>query len=135
MLSSVTKVKSINARVIFRYHDNDVSNQVSSNSNNKIKSYSCSNFSTKMGKMKKQEKIFWITNRGKRDQKQGQLLGFQIVARRFQIGTEITSWGEKDFKSGQGLQIGTEHHLKMKENPVFTEFKLWVKVGIFGIFY
>ena len=53
MLSSVTKVKSINARVIFRYHDNDVSNQVSSNSNNKIKSYSCSNFSTKMGKMKK----------------------------------------------------------------------------------
>ena len=54
-----------------------------------------------------------ITNRGslrdfksgQKDYKSGQI--FQIRAKKFQIGTEITKWG-RDFKSGQGLQIGAE---------------------------
>ena len=56
-------------------------------------------------------------NRGKRDYKQEQIKGFQIVEndyksrQGFQIGTkEITNPG-RDFKSGQGLQIGAEHGL------------------------
>ena len=32
----------------------------------------------------------------------------QIGAKRFQIGTEITNWGKRDFKSEQRLQIGAE---------------------------
>ena len=62
----------------------------------------------------KWEKIFWvtkrdnkgITNRGKkitnrgRDFKSGQ---------GFQIGADITNRGKRGFKSGQGLQIGAEH--------------------------
>ena len=34
--------------------------------------------------------------------------GFEIGAKRFQIGAEITNGGKRDFKSGQGLQIGAE---------------------------
>ena len=58
-----------------------------------------------------------ITNRGRfqglhigaqRDYKKGELKGFQIGAKRLQIGErEIANWG-RDFKSGKGLQIGTE---------------------------
>ena len=36
-------------------------------------------------------------------------MGFQIGAKRFQIGAEITNQGKRDFKSGQGLQINSEH--------------------------
>ena len=32
--------------------------------------------------------------------------GFQIGAKRFQVGAEITNRGKRDLKSGQGLQIG-----------------------------
>ena len=62
-----------------------------------------------------------IRNRSKRDYKQGQLKGFQIVvkdyksrqgfqigAKRFQIGAEITNRGKGDQKPGQRFQIGAE---------------------------
>ena len=32
----------------------------------------------------------------------------QIGAKRYKIGAEITNWGLRDFKPGQGLQIGAE---------------------------
>ena len=53
-----------------------------------------------------------ITNR--------QLQEFQIGANRFQFGTEITNRGKRDFKSGQGLQIGAEDlcRTEIKETPV-----------------
>ena len=59
MMSSVARVKFIKTKVIFRYHTKDVSNQVSSNSDHEIKSYLCSNSTTKMKweKTKKIEKI------------------------------------------------------------------------------
>ena len=53
MMSSVAKVKFTKTKVIFRYHTKDVSNQVLSYSDHTIKSYSCSNSSTKMGKNEK----------------------------------------------------------------------------------
>ena len=37
--------------------------------------------------------------------------GFQIRAKRFQIGAEITNQEKRDYKLGQGLQIGAEHAL------------------------
>ena len=63
MMSSVTRVKFIKTKVIFRSHTKVVSTQVSSNSDHEIKSYSCSNSNTKMGKNEKQEKLFWVTKR------------------------------------------------------------------------
>ena len=85
-MSSVAKIKFIKTKIIFRYHIKGFSNKVSSNSDHQIKSYSCSNSSTKMGKMKKWEKIFWvtkrhnkgITNRGKRDYKRGSFRDFKL---------------------------------------------------------
>ena len=55
-----------------------------------------------------------ITNRGsfsdfksgQKDYKSGQ--GFQIGPKRFQIMAEITNRGKRDIKSWQELQIGTE---------------------------
>ena len=47
-----SRIKFIKTRVIFRYHTKDISNQVSSNWDHEIKSYSCSNSSTKMWKTK-----------------------------------------------------------------------------------
>ena len=32
--------------------------------------------------------------------------GFQIGAKRFQVGAKITNWGRRDYKPGQGFQIG-----------------------------
>ena len=72
ILSSVARVKFIITKVIFRYHTKGVSDQVSSYSDHEIKSYSCSNSSTKKGKNEKVGKILWITNQGKRDNKSGQ---------------------------------------------------------------
>ena len=34
--------------------------------------------------------------------------GFQIGAKRSQIGAEITNRGKRDYKPGQGLQTGTK---------------------------
>ena len=47
MMSSVARVKFIKTKVIFRYHPKGVSNQVSSNSDYKIKSCSCQASQTK----------------------------------------------------------------------------------------
>ena len=60
-----------------------------------------------------------ITNRvrfqrlpGRRDYQQGQLKRFPLGAKRsgqrFQIGAEITNQGKRDYKPGQGIQIGAE---------------------------
>ena len=64
LMPSVARVKFIKTKVISRYHIKGVSNQVSSSSDHEIKSYSCSNSSTKVGKNEKVGKIFWITKRG-----------------------------------------------------------------------
>ena len=53
MMSPVAKVKIIKTKIIFRYNTKGVSNQVSSNSDQKIKSYLFSNSITKMGKIEK----------------------------------------------------------------------------------
>ena len=66
MMSSLARVKFIKTKVVFRYHTKGVSNQVSSNWDHEIKSYSCSNLSTKMRKNETMGKIFWVTNRGKK---------------------------------------------------------------------
>ena len=105
-MSSMARVKFIKTRVIFRYHTKGVSDQVSSNSDHEIKSYSRSNSITKMVKNEKGQKKsglqnrairrlqietgFRITNRAKRDYKQEQLQGFQVWPKRLQIGAEIT---------------------------------------------
>ena len=68
------------------YHTKDVSNQVHYNSDHEIKSYSCSNSTTKMSKKKKKYKS-------------GQ--GFQIGAKRFQTWGEITNRGKGDSKWGR----------------------------------
>ena len=73
MKSAVARVKYIKTDFNLRYHTQGVSNQVSSNSDHKIKSYSYSNSSAKIGITKIWEKIFcatkwankWITNRGR----------------------------------------------------------------------
>ena len=52
IMSLVTRVKLIETNAIFRYHTKRVSDQVSLYLDHKIKSYSCSNFSTNVGKKK-----------------------------------------------------------------------------------
>ena len=126
MMSSVASVKFIKTNVTFRYHTKGVSNQVSAYSDHEIKSYSCSNSSTKMRKNKKVENKTGLKNgairglqigTGFRDYRSGQE-GLQIEAalgisnRGKKIGVEISNWGkdskagQRDFKSGQRLQIG-----------------------------
>ena len=80
MISSVARVTLSKTKFIFRYHRKGVSNQVSLNSDEKIKSYSRLNSITKMGKNEKVGKHFrgyklvlGITNQDKRDYKQRQL--------------------------------------------------------------
>ena len=46
----MVRVKFIKSKVFFRYHTKGVQNQVLSISDHEIKSYTCSNFSTKMKK-------------------------------------------------------------------------------------
>ena len=133
MVSSVARVKFIKTKAIFRYHTKGFLSYVSSDL--EIKSYSGSNSSTKMGKNETVEKYFLgyktgqsvdyksgqvlqITNQGKRDDKQGQLQGFQVGANRLQIGAGISNRGKvisnrgRDYKSGEGLQIGLEQSQK-----------------------
>ena len=64
MTSSVARVQFIKTKVIFSYHTKGAPSQVSSNSDHKVKSYSCLNSSTKMGKNEKLKNIFWFTKRG-----------------------------------------------------------------------
>ena len=65
IMSSVARVEFIKTKVIFMYHTKDVSNQVHYNSDHEIKSYSCSNSTTKMGKKKRFQIRAGISNRGK----------------------------------------------------------------------
>ena len=79
-MSSVARVKFIKTKIIFRYHTKGISNQVSSNSDHEIKIHIQIPL-PKWEKRKKWENVFWvtkrgnkgITNRGKRDYKEGQL--------------------------------------------------------------
>ena len=88
MTSSVARIKFIKTKVIFSYHTKRVSNQISSNSDYKVKSYLCSKPTTKMGKNKKMETDLPRLQNG--------------PIRGLQIGT-----GFRDYKSGhKGLQIG-----------------------------
>ena len=117
MISSVANVKFIKTKVICRYHTKGVSNHVSSNSDHEIKSYSCSNSSTKIGKIKKKVgKNFLGDKTGQEgDYKSGQE-GLQIGATLgiSNRGKKITNQGrdfksgQRDFKSGQRLQIGAK---------------------------
>ena len=126
MTSSVTR---------FSYHTKSFSNQVSSNSDGVLfqleKVIHVQNLVRKWEKNEKVGKkflgykmgqVFEIINRGKRDYKQGKSQGFQIGAKRLQIGAGTSNWERSisnqgsDCKSrqeglqiGQGLQIGAEH--------------------------
>ena len=98
MISSVASVKFIKTKVIFWNDTKGVSNQVSSNSDHEIKSYSCSNSSIKTRKNEKAGKNFWVTKRGNKEiTNRGSFYGLQIEARgitnrvqgyRFQIRTK-----------------------------------------------
>ena len=100
----MARVKFIIIKVIFRYHTKGISDQVSSYSDREIKSYSCSNSSTKVGKNEKSGRKFSGLQNG--------------VIRRLQIGTgsreqigargvantgsfRDSKSGQKDYKSGQ----------------------------------
>ena len=61
---SVAWLKFIKGKVTFKHYTKGVLNQVSSNLDHEIKSYSCSSSSTKMGKNKKVLKIFWVSKWG-----------------------------------------------------------------------
>ena len=52
-MSSVARVNFIKTTAIFTYHTRGVSNQISSNSDHEIKSYSCSNSVPKWEKVRK----------------------------------------------------------------------------------
>ena len=52
--------------------------------------------------------VLGITNRGKRDYKQGQLKGFQIGAKRLQIRARILNRGKEISNRGRNLTLGQE---------------------------
>ena len=119
MISSVAKVQFIKTKAIFRYDTKVVSNQVSSNSHHEIKSYSYSNSSTKIAKIEKWEKFFWVTKRGNkgiinrgslRYFKSGQKYykpgpGFPIGTKGFPIGVRDYKSGKRDFKSWRDYKL------------------------------
>ena len=97
MMSSVAKVTFIKTKVIFRYCIKGVSNQVSSNSDHKIKSYSWK-------KRKSEKKFSGLQN--------GAIRGLQIgaVFRDYESGQEelqtgtalgISNWGKKISNRGR----------------------------------
>ena len=109
MKSSLARVKFIKTKVIFSYHTTGVSSQVSSNSDHKVKSYSCLNSSTKMGKNEKLKNIFWFTKRGNKGiTNWGRIQGLYIGAIRITNRGSFNDFksGQKDCKSRQGFQIG-----------------------------
>ena len=99
-----------------------VSNQVSSNSDHKAKSYLCSSSNTKVGKNEKVKKNSGLQNGASRGLQIGAgFMGLQIgergITNRAALGIsnrgkKITNRGrdfksgQRDFKSGQRLQIG-----------------------------
>ena len=64
------------------------------------------------------------TNRGKRDQKYRQLKGFQIGVKKLQIGAELTNRGKRDYKPGQGLNIGGELCFLLKRKSFSFSFPI-----------
>ena len=64
IILSVARIKFIKTKVILSIIPKASQTKFSSNSDHKIKSYSCSNSSTKMGKSEKMGKNFWVTKRG-----------------------------------------------------------------------
>ena len=102
MMTSVARVKFIKTKVIFMYHTKGVSNQVSSNSDLEIKSYSCSNSSNKMKKKKKKSGKNFL------GYKTGQEGDYKSGQGGLQIGTSLGILNrDRDYKSGQkGFQIG-----------------------------
>ena len=147
-------------RSFFSDHSKGVSNQLLSNSDHEVKSYTCSNSSTKMGKKRKIEKkkiLGYKTGQigaGFTDYKLGQE-GLQIEAtfgaKRWQIGAgisncgkEISNWGrdyisgKRDFKSGQRLQIGSGITNRCRTNITYTnkncikqEYELYVNKNVY----
>ena len=85
IMSSVARVKFIKTNVIFRCYANDVSNQVSSDSDFIHVQF----LLLKWEKKEKKENIFWVTKRdNKSGYKSGQALG-------------ITNRGKRSYKLGQ----------------------------------
>ena len=123
-MPSVPRVKFIKTMVIFRYHTKGVSNQVSSNSVNKIKSELQNGairelqIGADFRDYKSEQEVLQIgaalaiSNQGKkianwgRDFKSGQS-DFKLE-QRLQIGARGNSNRDKDYKSRQGLPIGAE---------------------------
>ena len=107
-MSSVARLKFIKTKVIFRYNTKGVSNQVLTNLDQEIKSHSCLNSSTKMGKNKNKENIFWVTKRGNKDDKSEQVLGITNRTRGITNRGSFRDFklGQKDYNSGQRLHIG-----------------------------
>ena len=84
-MSSVARVKFIKTNAIFRCYANDVSNQVSSDSDFIHVQF----LLPKWEKKEKKENIFWVTKRdNKAGYKSGQVLG-------------ITNRGKSSYKLGQ----------------------------------
>ena len=81
-----------------------LSNQVSANLDHETKSYLCSNSSSKMGKNEKLDKIFWVTKRGYKRNTNGD----RVWRLKFRARGIINRDSFRDFKSGQGFQIGAK---------------------------
>ena len=77
-----------------------------------------------------------ITYRGNMDYKLGQVKRLQIGAKGLQNGAEITNRGKRitnrgrDYQTGQGLQIGAAHTLKVLLSYIselwFIIYNFWV---------
>ena len=123
IMSSATRVKFIKTKVIFRYDTKGVSNQVPLNSDLEIKIYSSSNSSNKMGESGKN--FSGLQNRAIRGLNIGAgFRDYKSRQERLKIRKTLGIWnrdkkitnlgrnfklGQRDLKSGQGLQIGAEH--------------------------
>ena len=127
IMSSVTRIKFIKNMVIFRYHI-----KVSSHSDHEIKSCSCSNSSTKVGKNEEVGNIFWITKRGNEG------ITNRGSFRDFKSGQELQI-GQRDFKLGQRLQIGARgisnwgrdyKSVQNKRSLLITVFSVMLKYNL-----
>ena len=65
-----------------------------------------------------------ITNRGKRNYRQGQPQGFQIGAKRFQILAEITNRG-RDYKSVQNNKSMLTERFRVSSKMSFIKRNVW----------
>ena len=109
VMPSVARINFIQRKVIFRHHTKGLSNQISSD--HKIKSYSCSIHIFKMRSNEKMGKIFLVTKRGNKGiTNWGRFQGLQIRARGITNRGSLRNCklGQKDYKSGNGFQIGAK---------------------------